>query len=194
VNTQPADPLIFDPMNIDPAIANRLGFPRPHYTAVERERRWLCGEVPGDRILRSEAITDTYVTGARLRLREARPTDGGTPMLRLTRKGDVDLHTRLITSIYLPEQEFAVLAAALQGPRIRKLRHRLRPIDGIGVCVDEFLGELAGLVLAEAEFRTPELLAAFPAPDFAIREVTDDPRYTGIQLATLGMPNPRVAP
>ena len=62
------------------------------------------------------------------------------------------------------------------------------------MCVDEFLGELAGLVLAEAEFKTPASLAAFPAPDFAIREVTDDPRYTGIQLATRGMPHPLAVP
>ncbi len=27
---------------IDPAIAASLGFPKPEYTAVERERRWLC--------------------------------------------------------------------------------------------------------------------------------------------------------
>ena len=46
-------------------------------------------------------------------------------MLRLTRKADVDKHTRLITSIYLPEEEFAVLAASLPGNRIKKLRHRL---------------------------------------------------------------------
>jgi CYTH domain-containing protein len=94
----------------------------------------------------------------------------------------------LITSIYLPEEEFAVLAAALKGPRIRKLRHRLRPVDGIAVCVDEFQDELAGLILAEAEFKSPESLAAFPGPHFAIREVTDDLRYTGIQLVTHGIP------
>jgi hypothetical protein len=36
-------------------------------------------------------------------------------------KADVDVHTRLITSIYLPEEEFAILAAALPGVRIKKL-------------------------------------------------------------------------
>jgi len=42
-----------------------------------------CREVPREQIFRTEAITDLYVTGARLRLREARPLDGGPPMLRL---------------------------------------------------------------------------------------------------------------
>lgn len=91
-------------MDIDQHIAAALGFPKPQYVSVELERRWLCREVQRDRVLETEAITDLYVDGARLRLREARPVDGGTPMLRLSRKADVDVHTRLITSIYLPEK------------------------------------------------------------------------------------------
>lgn len=54
--------------------------------------------------------------------------------------------------------------------------------------VDEFQGELAGLIMAEAEFDTPEQLASFPTPDFAEREVTTDPRYTGGHLAKHGRP------
>jgi CYTH domain-containing protein len=175
-------------MNIDPDTAARLGFPRPHYAAIERERRWLCRDVPRERIVLSETITDIYVTGTRLRLREARPVNGGAPMLKLTRKADVDIHTRLITSIYLPEEEFAVLAELMPGARIKKLRHRLEAMEGITVAVDEFQGELTGLVLAEAEFETPEQLAAFPNPDFAIREVTGDLRFTGGYLVKHGIP------
>ena len=89
---------------------------------VERERRWLCRNVPRERALRIEAITDLYASGTRLRLREARPIGGDPPMLRLGRKADVDPHTRPITSIYLPEEEFAVLVGDLPGLRIHKLR------------------------------------------------------------------------
>lgn len=176
------------PMDIDQQTAAALGFPKPQYVWVERERRWLCHEVPRERVLRTEAITDLYVTGARLRLREARPVDGGTAMLRLSRKADVDQHTRLITSIYLPEGEFAVLAASLPGMRIRKLRHRLQGPPGVTVAVDEFQGDLNGLIIAEAEFETPDALVAFSAPDFAALEVTDDPRFTGGHLVTNGLP------
>jgi CYTH domain-containing protein len=156
--------------------------------SVELERRWLCREVPRELILRTEAITDLYITETRLRLREARPIDGGAPMLRFSRKADVNPHTRLITSIYLPEEEFAVLAAALPGVRIKKLRHRLQRLSDVAMLVDEFQGELDGLIMAEAEFKTPELLAAFPIPDFAVREVTDDPRFTGGYLVKNGLP------
>ena len=175
-------------MDIDPAIAKSLGFPKPAYTVVERERRWLCREVPSERIVRTETIVDLYVTGTRFRLREARPLDGGPAALRLSRKADVDSRTRLITSIYLPEQEFAVLSAALRGVRIRKIRHRLKPPPGVMLSVDEFQGALEGLRMVEAEFDTSERMAAFAMPDFAIREVTDDPRLSGGHLAINGLP------
>lgn len=173
---------------MDPAIAKSLGFPKSAYTVVERERRWLCHEVPRERIVRTETIVDLYVTGARLRLREARPHNGDPAMLRLSRKADVDPQTRLVTSIYLPENEFAVLAATLQGGRIRKLRHRLKPLPGVVLSVDEFQGALDGLRMVEAEFDTPTRMAAFVMPDFAIREVTDDPRFSGGHLVTSGLP------
>jgi CYTH domain-containing protein len=175
-------------MDIDPAIAKALGFPNPAHTVVERERRWLCREVPRERIVRTETIVDLYVTGARLRLREARPHNGAPAMLRLSRKADVDPQTRLITSIYLPEQEFAVLAAALPGFRIRKIRHRLKAPAGIVLSADEFQGAHEGLRMVEAEFDTAERMASFPMPDFAIREVTDDPRFSGGHLVKHGLP------
>lgn len=175
-------------MDVDQQTASALGFPKREYVAIERERRWLCRQVPRQLVARTEAITDLYVTGTRLRLREARPTDGGTPMLRLSRKADVDKHTRLITSIFLPEEEFAVLARTLSGSRIKKLRQRFQRNSGVLVMVDEFHGELEGLMLAEADFETQDLLAAFPVPDFAEREVTDDPRFTGFSLAVNGLP------
>ena len=178
-------------MDIDPETAKALGFPKPAYTVVERERRWLCRDVPRERVVLSESITDLYVTGSRLRLREARPLDGGPARLRLSRKADIDARTRLITSIYLPEDEFAVLAASLQGLRITKLRYRLQSPTGVVLSVDRFQGELDGLIMVEAEFGTLDLMAAFPAPDFACREVTDDLRYSGGHLVKHGLPKDR---
>jgi CYTH domain-containing protein len=54
--------------------------------------------------------------------------------------------------------------------------------------VDEFQGDLAGLILLEAEFQTSDELAAFPTPDFAAREVTHELQYTGGWLVKHGMP------
>ncbi len=175
-------------MDIDPDLAASLGFPTPAYTGVERERRWLCRAVPRELELRTERVTDLYVTGARLRLREARPLSGAPAILRLSRKADVDAQTRLVTSIYLSETEFELLSKSLAGRRVHKLRHRLPREEGVTLMVDEFLGDLAGLVLAEAEFKSVERMAAFPRPAFASREITDDPRFTGAALARDGLP------
>ena len=174
-------------MEVDPATAAALGFPKAKYAWVERERRWLCDELPTARVIGADAITDLYVTGVRLRLREALPLDGGEPMRRLTRKADVDASTRLLTSIYLSPQEFALLAK-LPGTRLRKTRHRLAPEAGVAMSVDVFEGPLEGLILAEAEFETDAAMAGFTAPDFCVREVTHDPRYTGGALIRDGLP------
>ena len=175
-------------LDIDRSVAAALGFPKPQYMAVERERRWLCDIVPRALIRQTLSIVDLYVTGTRLRLREMRPVAGGPGQLRLSRKADVDAQTRLITSIYLPEEEFAVLAATLPGARITKIRHRLHAPPGVLLSVDEFQGDLTGLLLVEAELETAEALAAFATPDFATREVTGEPRYTGGSLVQNGLP------
>lgn len=176
-------------LDIDPDLPARLGFPTPAYTGVERERRWLCRGVPGGMELRSERITDLYVDGARLRLREARPLSGEPAILRLSRKGDVDARTRLVTSLYLSEPEFALLAASLQGRRVHKIRHRLPRESGVTLMVDEFQGPLEGLFLAEAEFKSASALADFARPAWAGPEITDDSRFTGAALATNGLPD-----
>ena len=172
---------------IDPALALSLGWPKPKYAWVERERRWLCREVPRGLIKRSELLRDLYVTGTRLRLREALPMDGSAPMLRLGRKADVDASTRLLTSIYLSAEEYRLLSS-LPGEVLRKTRHYLGDVAGAEVSVDEFEGPLSGLVMAEAEFADDDEMRLYLTPSFAEAEVTDDLRYTGGRLVADGLP------
>jgi hypothetical protein len=54
--------------DIDRTLATALRFPRPQYTRVERERRWLCRQVPREQIRQTLNVSDLYVTGSRLRL------------------------------------------------------------------------------------------------------------------------------
>ena len=90
--------------NIDPLIAAQLGFPKPHYTVVERERRWICHTVPRQRITHTQEITDLYVTETGrdcvMRNRLWWPRN----VANLTRKADIDAHTRLLSSIYLSQE------------------------------------------------------------------------------------------
>jgi CYTH domain-containing protein len=108
-------------------------------------------------------------------------------MRRLGRKADVDAATRLITSIYLTQAEFGLLAD-LPGRTLRKVRHHLVPMNGVEIAVDVFEDALAGLILVEAEFSSAEAMAAFRGPHFALREVTQDGRYGGGALAVDGPP------
>jgi CYTH domain-containing protein len=170
------------------ARAAALGFPKLKYVFVERERRWLCSHIPMDRVVKVEVITDLYVIGTQLRLRRADPVDGGPPAMRLARKVDMDAETRLITSLYLGPEEFALLAN-LPGRVLKKTRYALQPVDGAILFIDRFEGPLEGLLMGEAEFETAEALAAFPLPDYATAEVTHDLLYTGGQLAVNGLPH-----
>ena len=164
-----------------------LGFLKPEkYAAVERERRWLCAGLPDLPVVRAEAIKDLYVDGSRLRLRRATPVGGGEAILRLSKKADLAPDKRLITTLYLTEAEYA-LFEGLPGRVLRKTRHYYAA-EGATLSVDRFEGPLAGLFLAEAEFADDAAMAAFPHPHFAIREVTDDPRYTGGELVRAGIP------
>ncbi|CAN5357099.1 CYTH domain-containing protein [soil metagenome] len=172
---------------IDQATAAALGWPKSKYAWVERERRWLCKAAPFDRVISAEAYKDLYVTGTQLRLREAVPLQGGPSMLRLGRKADVSPSVRLLTSIYLSPEEFRLLSS-LPGSVLHKTRHSLGKIDGADVFVDVFEGSLSGLIMAEAEFEDAEAMEAYPMPDFAFREVTEDIRYTGGRLVTDGLP------
>ena len=177
-------------MEIDPKTAAAVGFPKTRYAIVERERRWLCREIPMDRVVSGERITDLYVTGTQLRLREAVPLDGRPAARRLGKKGDVSPAVRLLTSIYLSEKEHDLLAA-MPGQTLRKVVYKLTPEHGVSMSIDRFEGALEGLIMAEVEFDDMESLRAFPGPAFAEREVTDDPRYNGGTLAHEGLPDPR---
>ena len=72
-----------------------------------------------------------------------------------------------------------MLEALAQKPLIEKLRHRVR-YEGMTWEVDEFLGENAGLILAEIELASPAQL--FLTPPWLGREVTGDIRYYNANL------------
>ncbi len=173
---------------VDQQTAAALGWPKAKYAWVERERRWLCDAVPLARVVRAERLRDLYVTGTQLRLREATPIDGGEPMRRLGRKADVSASVRLLTSIYLSDEEFRLLSG-LPGRVLCKTRYYLGWVDGAELSADVFEGALSGLMMAEAEFDSVEAMDGYRTPDFAGREVTEDVRFTGGELVRHGLPS-----
>ena len=174
-------------MEIDRLVAAEAGWPKTKYAQLERERRWLCQHLPHDRVSRSSAISDLYLSNTQLRLREVRDLMTGTIQLKLGRKADISPSTRMITTIYLTQSEFSLLAT-LPGSRIEKTHHSIVSDDGVIILFDEFDGSLAGLIIAEVEFGCDADMNNYKPPEYFGREVTDDRRYSGGELATVGLP------
>ena len=156
------------------------------YAVVERERRWLLHGVPpgdGEVVL----IEDQYVRGTRLRLRHVTSADG-TAVRKLGHKvrlGDGGPAEVACTSLYLDDAEWDLLAA-LPSDRLSKRRTR-RAYAGAVVAVDEFLGDLAGLVLGEVDRRDGPQVGP-PGELRVVREVTAEEAFTGAELAGRGLP------
>lgn len=153
--------------------------PQEKYARIERERRFLLAQFPGDRmVVQHRRITDNYIEGTTLRLRKQCSSDGGTTF-KLTQKLTVrgsGSQQGFITSIYLTQDEFQVLAQ-LPARMLTKTRFSVPPFG-----IDVFDGLLEGLILAEAEFDSAAAADALTIPSFVIREVSADDRFTGGQL------------
>lgn len=158
------------------------------YARYELERRFLVGRLPAEVVEdRGWRITDRYITGTRLRLRRMEPLAGGEPVFKLGQKevpSPPEFSRMTITNIYLSPAEYDVLAV-LPARELRKRRHPLEE-DGRTYGLDVFEHPLVGLVLAEVGVETErELSEQWHLPQWVVREVSDDVRYTGGALASL---------
>lgn len=162
--------------------------PESKYARIERERRYLLKDLPGDLTRASQhvQITDNYVTGTRLRLRKVRDPRTNTWTLKFTQKfapNPADLSRTLITNTYLSAQEYQVLSI-FEANEVRKNRYPFE-FEGHRFSIDLFLGALWGLVLAEVSFDTDLELDGFPMPPFALADVTNNATFTGGMLYQL---------
>jgi CYTH domain-containing protein len=158
------------------------------YARVERERRYLLQDLP-EGISRADPhvqITDNYITGTRLRIRKVREPRTNKWTVKFTQKfapDPQDFSRTIITNTYLNAAEAETLAM-FDANEIRKNRYRFE-YEGRQCSADMFLGDLLGLVLAEASFDTDEEMANFAKPDFAIAEVTNNELFTGGRLSQM---------
>ncbi len=90
-------------------------------------------------------------------------------------------HTRQEFEYPVPVNEARELLALCVGGLIDKRRHLVQH-DGLLWEVDEFLGDNAGLVVAEVELESAGQV--FAKPDWAGAEVTDELRYYNLALAS----------
>ena len=90
-------------------------------------------------------------------------------------------HTRQEFDYPIPVAEARALLELCVGGLIDKRRHYVRHAGHLWE-VDEFLGENAGLVVAEIELDSAD--EAFVKPDWIGRQVTDSARYYNLALAS----------
>lgn len=154
---------------------------QPHHkhARVERERRFVLKQIPGDIIVkRARRITDRYIEGTALRLRQISEEDGRA-IFKLTQKISARANGAqrgFITSMYLNQDEFWMLAQ-LPSRKLSKTRYSVAPF-----AIDVFEATLQGLVMAEAEFDSAAAAEALVIPPFIAREVSADDRFTGGRL------------
>ncbi len=80
----------------------------------------------------------------------------------------------------LPLADAEEILANLCGERVDKVRHHVL-VDGHEFEIDEFLGDNAGLIVAELEL--PAVDTPFPKPPWLGREVSEFGRYYNLNLA-----------
>ena len=90
-------------------------------------------------------------------------------------------HTRQEFDYPIPLEDARALMALCTGGAIDKRRHYVEHQGHLWE-VDEFLGDNAGLVVAELELERAD--EAYARPDWLGREVTDAARYYNLALAT----------
>lgn len=97
----------------------------------------------------------------------------------LTIKGQSVGASRAEFEYAIPQADAQQLLTLCEGPRVEKIRHLVR-YAGMVWEVDEFLGDNAGLVVAEIELSAAD--QTFEPPPWLGQEVTEETRYFNSQL------------
>ena len=99
----------------------------------------------------------------------------------LTIKGLTSVATRAEYEYEIPPAQAEELLKMCEAPLIEKIRYKA-PCGGLVWEIDEFLGENAGLILAEVELKREDQI--FERPSWLGEEVTHDERYFNSNLCS----------
>lgn len=146
---------------------------------LEIEKTYLAKYLPeGLRQNKSLEILDIYL-----------PENSPHPKLRIRKSGDsytitkkspISAETYSIQnedSIKITAEEFNALSN-VSNRKIHKIRY-FYPYQEYTAEFDVFLDQLAGLVLIDFEFPSPEKLEQFTTPDFCLADVTEEEIIAG---------------
>ena len=151
----------------------------------EIERKFLVNEIPEDLYkYPSCVISQGYLEAA----------DDETEV-RIRRKDDRFFKTvksgrgleRKETETVIGSDAYDKLWPETAGMRIEKRRYEI-PYERHVIELDIYLGDLAGLIVAEVEFNSVDESGHFNPPSWFGKEVTDNPGYKNKSLAQYGKP------
>lgn len=152
----------------------------------EIERKFLLHGLPPQlAFARRERIRQGYLaldgdTEVRVRI----SSNGSTLTIKHGR-GTV----RVEEELRLDDRQADSLWKLTEGRRVEKTR-RAMLVQGAEVDVDEYAGQLDGLVVAEIEFADEDAAMDFAPPAWFARELTGDAAYSNRGLASDGLPDP----
>jgi adenylate cyclase len=153
---------------------------------LEIERKFLVDAMPDGLDARSSTIEQGYLAidadGTEVRIRRR----DGTSTLTVKSGGGL---ARAEEELDIDDAAFERLWPLTAGRRIEKVRHVIpTDVPGVGIELDEYGGDLAGLLVAEVEFPGEDAAGAFTPPDWFGADVTDDRRFKNQRLAVDGRP------
>jgi adenylate cyclase len=145
--------------------------------STEIERKFLVVNDSWKSLGTAALLRQGYLSSDKKRIVRVRIEDTSA---MLTIKGPTIGATRAEWEYPIPIADAQTMLDQLcEQPLIEKKRYRIA-YEGMIWEVDEFLGENAGLVVAEIELESEEQL--FIKPEWVGEEVTHDPRYANASL------------
>ncbi|PRC91195.1 CYTH domain-containing protein [Solimicrobium silvestre] len=144
--------------------------------ALEIERKFLVLGSPWQDLPRSAVMRQGYLLASPERVVRVR-IEGADAMLTI--KGAMQGIVRSEWEYPIPLADADELLKLCEQPLIEKYRYRI-PHDGMLWELDVFIGDNAGLVVAEIELESEG--QTFSKPAWVGEEVTDDKRYLNANL------------
>ena len=145
--------------------------------AKEIERKFLVKGDAWRALAKGTIYRQGYLNSAKERTVRIRTADAKA---FVTIKGIMIGPTRSEYEYEIPfDDGQAMLDTLAEKPPIEKKRYKI-PVGNVTWEIDEFLGENAGLIVAEVELKSTD--QTFDKPVWVGEEVTDDPRYLNANL------------
>lgn len=155
--------------------------------ATEIERKWLLNQAPTDIVAELTPIPiDQGYIAVHDDKTEVRVRKYGTEYWQTIKSpGHI---SRKEFEIPISQVLYKELFELTNGRNLQKNRF-IVPYSSFRIEIDQYLGHLSGLWVAEVEFENLEQCNSFDPPNWFGKEITGQPAYKNYTLASIGLPS-----